>query len=130
MLPHYIAWCHSQDLGFKGPNLAEKQHEQIHFQAVDMNANCIHELGGNCFHVDLATDSMQRYLVDLSDKTCDCPDWPRVRLCKHVSAVEHHFGNNDQQMGADKAAERVPKMPSPNQEALPDAHVGATTASI
>ena len=24
MLPHYIARCHSQDLGFKGPNLAEK----------------------------------------------------------------------------------------------------------
>jgi hypothetical protein len=95
-----------------------------------MNADSIRELGGDRFHVDSATDSMRRYLVDLSDKTCDCPDWPRVRLCKHVSAVEHHFGNNDQRMGADKAAEGVPKTPSPNQEASPDAHAGAATASI
>ena len=128
MLPHYIARCHSQDLGFKGPNLAEKRREQIRVQAADMNADCIRELGGDRFHVDLATDSTRRYLVDLSDKTCDCPDWPRVRLCKHVSAVEHHFGNNIQQMGA-ADNEALPITPPPNQEAS-DAHAGAATASI
>ena len=33
-------------------------------------------------------------------------------------------------MGADKAVEGVPKTLSPNQEALPDVHAGAATASI
>ena len=96
MLPHYITRCHSQDLGFKGPNLAEKRCEQIRVQAAEMNAECIHKLGGNRFDVESATDSTRRYLVDLSNKSCNCPDWPRVSLCKHISAVELYFGNNDQ----------------------------------
>ena len=29
MLPHYVARCDSQDLGFKGPNLAEKQRKEM-----------------------------------------------------------------------------------------------------
>ena len=57
-------------------------------------------------------------------------DWPRVWLCKHVSAVEHHFGNNDQQMGA--MEDSLLKMPPPKQETLLDRHstAGSTTASI
>ena len=35
-----------------------------------MNADCKCELGSDCFHVGLATDSMQKYPVDQSDKTC------------------------------------------------------------
>ena len=93
-----------------------------------MNAECIHKLGGNRFDVESATDSMRRYLVDLSNKSCNCPDWPRVSLCKHVSAVELYFGNNDQRMGA--AEDVPPKTPLPNLEASPDTHAGAATASI
>jgi hypothetical protein len=78
MLPYYIAHCHSQDLGFKGPNLAKKRHMQICLQAVEMNAKCIQNLGSDRFYMESATDSMWRYLVDLSNRSCDCPDWPRV----------------------------------------------------
>ena len=45
MLPNYIACCRSQDLGFKGLNLADKQREQIHLQVVEMNDKCILNLG-------------------------------------------------------------------------------------
>ena len=92
-----------------------------------MNADHIHKLGGNRFYVESATDSMQRYLVVLSDMSCDCPDWPRVRLCKHVSAVEHYFGNN-QQIGVTEDV--LPKMPLPNPDGSPEAHMGAATTSI
>ena len=130
MLPHYVARCDSQDLGFKGPNLAKKRHEEIHLQAAEMNAKHIHNLSSDHFHVESATDSTRRYLVDLSNKSCDCPDWPRVWLCKHISAVEHHFGNNDQRMGA--MEDSLPKTPPPKQETLLDCHgtAGSTTASI
>ena len=130
MLPHYVARCDSQDLGLKGPNLAKKQCKENRLQAVEMNTEHIHNLGGDRFHVESAMDSTQRYLVDLGNKSCDCPDWPRVRLCKHVSAVEHHFGNNDQQMGA--MEDSLPKMPLPKQETLLDCHstAGSTTTSI
>ena len=130
MLPHYVTRCDSQDLGFKGPNLAEKRHKEIRLQAVEMNAKHIHNLSGDHFHVESATDSTRRYLVDLSNKSCDCLDWPRVRLCKHVSAMKHHFGNNDQQMGA--MEDSLPKTLPPKQETLLDRHgtAGSTTASI
>ena len=130
MLPNYVARCDSQDLGFKGPNLAEKRREEIRLQATEMNAERIHNIGGDRFHVESATDSTRRYLVHLGNKSCDCPDWPRVRLCKHVSAVEHYFGNNDQRMGAMEGS--LPKTPPPNPETLPDRHstAGSTTASI
>ena len=128
MLPDYIARCRSQDLGFKGLNLAEKRREQIRLQGAEMNAERIHNLGNDRFYVESATDSTRRYLVDLGNKSCDCPDWPRVRLCKHMSAVEHYFGNNDQRMGA--AEDALPKMPLPIGETLPHGNAGSTTASI
>ena len=129
MVPYYITCSNSQDLGFQGPDLAEKRGEKIHLQAVDINAEWIHKLCGDCFYVESATDSTQRYLVDLGNKSCDCPDWPRVRLCKHVCAVEHHFGNNDQRMGA--AEDVLPKTLPLNQDAEPDTHSNAgATASI
>ena len=73
MLPHYVTRCDSQDLGFKGPNLAEKRRKEIRLQAAEMNAKHIHNLGGDRFHVESATDSTRRYLVNLSNQSCDCP---------------------------------------------------------
>jgi hypothetical protein len=130
MLLYYNTHCHSQDLGFKGPNLAEKQHEEICLQAVQMNANGIHNLSSDCFYMESATDSMQRCLVNLGNMSCDCPDWPRVQLCKHVSAVELFFGDNNQQMGVGEVV--LPEMPLPNQEASADtlSSTGATSTSI
>ena len=90
-----------------------------------MDANSIHSLGGDCFHMQSAMDSLHKYLVDLGNQSCDCPDWPKVRLCKHVSAVHHFFGHSDlQPVGC-------PKTPPPNGEVLPDVHSdGAATATI
>ena len=58
------------------------------------------------------------------------PGLPLGLACKHISAMEHYFGNNDQQMRVSEDA--LPKTPPPNQDAVPDTHgnVGATTASI
>ena len=130
MLPRYVAHCDSQNLGFKGPDLAEKQREEIHLQVAEVNAERIHNLSSNHFHVESAMDSTRRFLVDLGNKSCDCPDWPRVWLCKHLSAMKHHFGNNDQQMGA--MEDSLLKTPPPKQEILLDRHstAGSTTTSI
>ena len=86
-------------LGFKGSDLAEKQCEEIHVWALKINTISIHDLGGgDCFSVESATDSTWRYQVDLGKLTCDCPDWPRVQLCKHVAAIDHF--HEHKQMGA------------------------------
>jgi hypothetical protein len=97
MVPNYVGHYNSQMLGFKGPDLSEKRREQIRAQALEMNAISIHNLSnGDHFSVESATDSTWRYLVDLGNQSCDCPDWPKVRLCKHVAAVDHFHGHNYQ----------------------------------
>ena len=126
MLPDYVTRYHSQMLGFKGPDLAEKQCEQICAWAPEMNAGSIHDLGGgDLFSVESATDSTQRYQVDLGKLSCDCPDWLKVWLCKHVTAIDHFHGHNYKRM---QAVEVAPKTPPLNQEVL-DTH-GAAMASI
>jgi hypothetical protein len=129
MLPDYVARYDSQMLGFKGPDLAEKRWEQIRARAPEMNAVSIHDLGGDLFSVESATDSTRKYLVDLGKLSCDCPDWPKVRLCKHVAAVSHFHGK---QVGAAEVV--LPKTPPPNPP-NPEASdtrgdAGAATASI
>ena len=125
MLPNYIACHNSQDLVFKGSDLAEKWHGQLHARAPEMDTDSIHSLGGDCFHVQSAMDSLHKYLVDLGNQSCDCPDWPKVRLCKHISAVHHFFGHSDlQPVGC-------PKTLPPNGEVLPDVRSdGAATVTI
>lgn len=43
-------------------------------------------------------DSTWRYQVNLGKLTCDCLDWPRVQLCKHVRKhwihTRHHYDFN------------------------------------
>jgi hypothetical protein len=95
-----------------------------------MNTVSIHNLSNrDHFSVESATDSTWRYLVNLGNQSCDCPDWPKVRLCKHIAAIDHFHGHNYQQIGEEEVV--LPKTPPPNLPNL-DMHsnVGAATASI
>ena len=123
MLPDYVARSDSQDMGFKGYDLAKQRRNQLRAWAPEIDAECIHNLGDDRFHVQSATESSRNYLVDLGNESCDCPDWPKVRLCKHVSAVHHFFGHNDLQTAV------PPKTPPPNGELSPS-DGDATTATI
>ena len=68
------------------------------------------------------------YLVKLSKQSCDCLDWPRVQLCKHVTAVAHFFGNLNEVVAA--AVDTVPKSVQPVESEGPDACSDAAAASI
>ena len=49
----------------------------------------IKNLGQMLFEVESFTTSGQKYVVDLKEKTCTCPDFRyRGRKCKHIKAVE------------------------------------------
>ncbi|KAH9041969.1 hypothetical protein EDB84DRAFT_1559556 [Lactarius hengduanensis] len=69
-----------------------------------MSADSIQCLGSDRFYVRSLSDLSKMYLVDLGTDTsdlsenhliehgkdkCDCPDWPRARLCKHIAAIAH-----------------------------------------
>ena len=82
----------------------------------EMNAKSVCDLGDDQFYMQSVTHSLCRYLVRLGTQSCDCTDWPRVQLCKHVTAIAHFFGNGDQQMGA--VVDTVPETVQPIWESL------------
>ena len=105
MLPCYENRCHHQEWQFDGADLAKKQCKEICVRALEISDDSIQSLGNRRFYVRSATDLAKMYLVDLSkDRTsvmstthlidygkefCDCSDWLRVRLCKHIIAIAH-----------------------------------------
>ncbi|KAH9020704.1 hypothetical protein EDB84DRAFT_1565607 [Lactarius hengduanensis] len=105
MLPQYEIRTLWQKKQFEGADLAKKQHKEIFMWALEMSADSIQCLGSDHFYVWSLSDLSKMYLVDLSKDTssdlsenyliehgkdkCDCPDWPRARLCKHIAAVAH-----------------------------------------
>ncbi len=68
------------------------------------------------------------YSVELGTQSCDCPDWPRVRLCKHVTAVAHFFGNGDRPIVA--VVDTVPKTAQPIWEGSAGAQSDGSATSI
>ena len=133
MLQHYEIHHQSQELGFDGSNLAQKRRKEILARTPEINADSIRTQGDDCYYVQSATESSRTYLVDLKVQSCDCPDWPRVWLCKHVTAVAHFFGTGNQVelLAASSPAPRTPA-PSPTVEleGSPDVRSDATAASI
>ncbi len=131
MLPHYQAHHDGQEVRFNGSNLAQKRHKEILMRTPEMNANSICILGDDCYYMQSEADMSREYLVRLSKQSCDCPDWPRVQLCKHITAVTHFFGNGNQlvELAADAGA--TPKMVQPvESEHPPDVRGDSTVASI
>jgi hypothetical protein len=98
MLPSYENLHDRQELGFEGPDLANKRHKEILTRMPEIKAESICNLGDGKFSVQSVTHSSHTYSVELGAKSCDCPDWPRVQLCKHVAAVAHYFGNGIEAM--------------------------------
>jgi hypothetical protein len=105
MLPCYEIHCHCQEREFDGADLAKKQRKEICTHAPEISDDSIQCLGNGHFYVRSAADLAKMYLVDLSQDctsdmsknnlidygkdSCDCPDWLRVRLCKHIAAIAH-----------------------------------------
>jgi len=98
MLPSYENKHDRQVLGLEGDNLATKRHKEILARMPEINTESIQDLGDEKFSVQSSTDSSHTYSVELRLQSCDCPDWPRIRLCKHLAAAAHYFGNGDLQI--------------------------------
>lgn len=96
VIPSYTIRHVRQELGFEGLNLARKHHTELLARTPEINTADIRDLGDDRFAVQSVTNSSHIYSVNLGTQSCDCLDWPRVQLCKHVTAVAHFFGGNQQ----------------------------------
>lgn len=120
MIPSYAIHHVRQELGFEGLNLADKRRKELLARTPEINASCICTLGDDQFKVQSATISSRIYLVNLSTESCDCPDWPRIQLCKHVAAVAHFFGNGHRQIDV-----KVPPCARPIRDGSANAETSA-----
>src|SRR6266849_6840588 len=83
-----------QALGMEGLNLAEKRRRQILRRAPETPVEKILKIDDSHFEVQ-SSNSNKLYQIDLGTKNCNCIDFPRVHLCKHIVAVAHFFVGAD-----------------------------------
>ncbi|KAH9029764.1 hypothetical protein EDB83DRAFT_2526083 [Lactarius deliciosus] len=126
MLPSYVIQHVRQELGFEGLNLAGKRHTEILKRTPEINAKSIRNIGDARYSVQSVTNSSHTYLVQLGTQSCDCPDWPRVELCKHVSIVAHFFGNGGQQIEVEVAPKTAQAQPVQEGSARAQSEASAT----
>jgi hypothetical protein len=134
MLPSYETRCHRQERDFDGADLAKKRRTQIFARAPEISADAIQCLGHERFNVQSASDPSKIYSVDLGKDSssdlsklylidhgkdvCDCLDWPRARLCKHIAAIAHFRTDGT----AIQPTQAVPEPVPQEHESPPDWH--------
>ena len=89
MLPeHYEPRHRAQELGFKGPDLAKKHHNAVLTSARAFPLDLIESVNDTQFRVTSQSNLGRCYLVDIQRLICNCLDFPRVQICKHLCAVK------------------------------------------
>ncbi len=89
MLPEKYHHQHQrQDKGFEGDDLAKRHESGVLARALTVSANSITALGDAKFQVASQSILGRNYVVDTRAAICNCLDFPRIRLCKHLAAVQ------------------------------------------
>ena len=92
MLPdRYEHRDRSQDTGFAGEDLTKRHTTEVLARAQAISRDSMTPLGDGKFHVVSQSSPGRSYLVDIRAAMCDCWDFPRVRLCKHLAAVRSQY---------------------------------------
>ncbi|KAI0047191.1 hypothetical protein FA95DRAFT_1492871 [Auriscalpium vulgare] len=76
-----------QMVGFEGPDLKARHINEIKKRARTIPSSHIKLLPDGSSLVQSQTKPDIWYIVDPSQHTCTCPDFPRVTYCKHLHAV-------------------------------------------
>jgi hypothetical protein len=80
-----------QTLRMEGPNLAEKRCRQILTRAPETPLTKIRKIDNLHFEAQ-SSRSDRSYQIDLDTTTCNCSDFPRIQLCKHIAAIVLFLG--------------------------------------
>jgi hypothetical protein len=91
MVPYYQNRHECQIVGLDGPDLAGQRQQQLLSGARDTSLDSIQQFDDITFHVTSESRPGSYYEIDLNCGTCNCPNFPRVRYCKHLAAISVHF---------------------------------------
>jgi len=75
----------------KGPNLNDSHHRRVEASTRNISPDSIYYVDGTTFYVASQSLPGHYYLIDLTQSACDCKDFPRIRYCKHIAAIDLHF---------------------------------------
>ena len=94
-MTHFISdyqnWHKRQLVGLEGPDLEEAHCEQILESARNISPDSIRLVSNTEILVASESNPGHCYPIDLTQSTCNCKDFPRIQLCKHIAAVNVHF---------------------------------------
>ena len=91
MVPYYQIRHERQIVGLEGPDLAGQRRRQLMTGARDTTRDSIQQFDSTQFHVASESRPGAYYEINLDQSTCNCPDFPRSRFCKHLAAINVHF---------------------------------------
>jgi hypothetical protein len=91
MVPYYQSQQQRRIVRFEGLDLTGVRRREITASTRAISPDSILQFDHTQFHVASQSRSGAFYLVDLNLSTCDCKDFPRIRFCKHITAIHLHF---------------------------------------
>lgn len=99
--PYFAIRYHRNRLGFEGPTLEMRKHQDIETRGKAIPAASVVLVNEKLLEVQSQTLATIKYKVTISPLTCNCPDFPLIRFCKHIYAARLHYptlawGNNEE----------------------------------
>src|SRR6267142_916271 len=91
MNQYYLNRHERQIVGFEGLDLAGGRRRDIIASAQTISRDSVLQFNHTQFHVASQSRPGALYSIDLNLTTCDCQDFPRIRFCKHITAIHLHF---------------------------------------
>jgi len=90
-LPEIQTRLSRQAVKLEGPNLEAARRKQILRIARNISPDSIRQIGDAKFFVASKSRPGHHYMIDLNQLNCDCYDFPRIRHCKHIAAINVHI---------------------------------------
>jgi len=115
-LTDFQNWHDRQTFRLEGPDLEGSRCQQIQASARNIALDSIQKISDTTFSVASGSRPLCRYSIDRNQSTCDCDDFPRIRFCKHIAAINLHFPELPQKrISPPEIPEgvRIPHLPQP-----------------
>ncbi|EDR07809.1 uncharacterized protein LACBIDRAFT_297987 [Laccaria bicolor S238N-H82] len=95
VIEYYSVKQNRESVGFEGPNLETHKCKTIlqHSEAIPISD--VHESDPGHYRVKSSSIADHIYDINIIPYNCTCRDFPEIRFCKHIAAVQRHFPFSD-----------------------------------
>jgi hypothetical protein len=90
-LPSFQIWHKRQIARLEGLDLEGQHRRNILSSTRNISRDSIHQVDSTTFFVAFQSRLGVQYPINLTQCTCSCSDFPRIRYRKHIAAVNVHF---------------------------------------